>query len=160
MVKIVVGFTKRFEVRWDDLDPNRHVANIAYSKWMTHVRFALLTENGFSQRKFQELGFGPVILSETFYYQAEVVSGETVTVDVQLLGMSADRRFYAFAQNVYKESGDVAAVGVPSFGWLSLETRKMISPPSEILDIITKLERHKKFYEIGPEHLKKLRPQF
>ena len=37
-----VAFTCPFEVRWADLDGNRHVRNTAFSEYATHTRFRLL----------------------------------------------------------------------------------------------------------------------
>jgi acyl-CoA thioester hydrolase len=40
-------FTKEFDIRWSDLDANRHLANSAFINFMSHTRMAYLIENGF-----------------------------------------------------------------------------------------------------------------
>jgi acyl-CoA thioesterase FadM len=39
------AFECRFEVRWADLDGNRHVRNTAFSEYATHTRFRLLADS-------------------------------------------------------------------------------------------------------------------
>ena len=41
-------FIKEFEVRWSDVDANRHLANSAYINFMSHTRMAFLLELGFA----------------------------------------------------------------------------------------------------------------
>ena len=40
-------YLKEFEIRWSDIDANRHLANSAYLNFMSHTRMAFLMELGF-----------------------------------------------------------------------------------------------------------------
>ena len=81
---------KQFEIRWSDLDANRHVANSAYSDLLVETRMSFLREKGFSQKEFAEYDIGPVVFSEEFFYLREIMPSETVQVGTELLANSAD----------------------------------------------------------------------
>jgi acyl-CoA thioesterase FadM len=68
MMREEPAFECRFEVRWSDLDGNRHVRNTAFSEYATHTRFRLLAAHGFDQARLQALRFGPVMMREAIRY--------------------------------------------------------------------------------------------
>ena len=39
-------YFKEFEIRWSDLDANRHLGNSAYTNLMSHTRMSYLFEIG------------------------------------------------------------------------------------------------------------------
>ncbi len=39
-------YLKEFEIRWSDVDANRHLANSAYLNYMSHARMSFLMEIG------------------------------------------------------------------------------------------------------------------
>ncbi len=45
-------FVKEFEIRWSDLDANRHMANSAYINFMSHTRMAYLGQLGSKMNPF------------------------------------------------------------------------------------------------------------
>ena len=92
-------YTKEFEIRWNDLDANRHLANKAYIEFAAHTRMSYLIEKGFDQRLLGKLNIGPVVFYEHIYYFKEVFSGKPVTVSLELKGMSEDGMFFEFHHN-------------------------------------------------------------
>ena len=134
-------FSKRFEVRWADLDANRHLRNTAYLDYATHVRFAFLAENGFSPSRFGELRFGPVILREEMTFRREVGPNEVLTVDYRLAALSQDRRRFRLRHRVFRGDGVEAARIETDGGWMDLETRKLRPPPGELQRTLDRLAR-------------------
>ncbi len=51
-------YIKQFEVRWNDIDANRHLANSAYINFMSHTRLSFMLENGFGQEQMVEHEIG------------------------------------------------------------------------------------------------------
>lgn len=100
-------FLKEFEVRWSDVDANRHLANSAYLNFMSHTRMAFLQEIGFEQATLSKLNLGPVIFYEHLYYFKEVFPGKPIRVSCEVVGMSADGRFFEFHHNFYDHSGSI-----------------------------------------------------
>ena len=94
-------YLKSFEVRWNDLDANRHLANSAYISFMSHTRMAYLYEHGFSQRTLAKRNINPVIFYEHVYYLSEVLPGTPVRVSLEIKGISKDGMFFEFHHNFY-----------------------------------------------------------
>lgn len=138
-------FSKSFEVRWADLDANRHLRNTAYLDYATHVRFAFLAANGFPAARFGELRFGPVILREEMTFLREVRPNDELTVDYRLAAQSADRRKFRLRHRFFRRDGVEAARIDTVGGWLDLDSRKLRPPPAELSAALDRLARTSDF---------------
>lgn len=134
-------FIKHFEIRWADLDPNRHLRHSAFADYATHLRFSYLRDHGFGQGRFQELGFGPVIFREEVRFRAEVEAGETIAIDFRALGLAPDASRWDLTHDVVRSDGKTAATVRVEGGWLDLVTRKLTVPPEEIRLLLERLPR-------------------
>lgn len=143
------AFECRFEVRWDDLDGNRHVRNTAFSEYATHTRFRLLGAHGFTQAKLEELRFGPVMMREEIRYRREVLFGDALVVDVRCAGLSPDSSHWRVHQEVVRSDGRQAALLTIQGGWLHLDHRKLVAPPAELAAILLSLPRTHDFEELS-----------
>ena len=145
-------FTKTFEIRWSDLDANRHVANSSYANFFTEARMSLLKANGFTQGTFAELGIGPVIFSEDFYYMKEIRPNEIITIGIELLASTADFKYAKFAQYIFNQENKFSIYSEVFFGWFNLKDRKLIVPPENLQKTITSLLKSDK-YELWPDNI-------
>ena len=59
-------FIKEFEIRWNDLDANKHLANTAYTSYMSHTRMAFFSQHGFGLNILEEKQLGPVVFYVLF----------------------------------------------------------------------------------------------
>jgi acyl-CoA thioester hydrolase len=141
-------YSKIFEVRWADLDPNFHMRNTAYSDYTAHTRFSYLKENGFSLHKFKEIGIGPVIFSEKIEYFKEVGPDQKITVNTQVSGLSKDGRKWRFRHQIFREDGKEAARVTTDGAWFSLSTRKLQAPPAELIEVVLRVEKASDFIDI------------
>ena len=57
-------FIKNFEVRWSDLDANRHLANSAYVNMMSHTRMEFLNSLGLTLNQMAQNQLSPVVCHE------------------------------------------------------------------------------------------------
>lgn len=151
---------KTFEIRWGDLDPNRHVANSAYVEFMNDTRMTYMHKNGFTQAKFEEHNVGPVVFTEEYHYMKEIMPRETVYIDVELLGTSEDQRFYRFAHCLYKSNGELAVYSELLFGWMDLGERKLRVPPDELLSILQNMPKSDRFKPITKEEMRSAKVPF
>jgi acyl-CoA thioester hydrolase len=138
----------RFEVRWADLDGNRHVRNTAFSEYATHTRFSLLAGRGFTQARLEELRFGPVMMREEVRYKREVRFGDSLTVTLRCAGLSADVSHWRVHQDVLRADGREAALLTIQGGWMDLDTRKLMVPPGELAEVLQALPRTADFQEL------------
>ncbi|KQC32127.1 thioesterase [Nonlabens sp. YIK11] len=147
-------YTKKFDVRWSDLDANRHMANSAYQNFMSHTRMAYLIENGFGQQQMQEYQTGPVIFNENIYYFKEIHQGQPITVSCELTGMSEDGSLFSFRHNFYDHKGKNLARGLMTGAWMNLKERRITALHEDLYKMIDHLPKSDDFKEI---HLKETR---
>ncbi|MEM9078565.1 MAG: thioesterase family protein [Bacteroidota bacterium] len=138
-------FFKEFDIRWSDLDANRHLANSAYINFMSHTRMAYLGILGFNQRSMAKHNIGPVVFYEHMYYFKEVFPGKPIKVSLGLQGLSENGMFFEFEHNFYDSEGKNFARCEMMGAWMDLKERKLIGLPQEFLDAFHKMEKEASF---------------
>ncbi|MRX62993.1 acyl-CoA thioesterase [Maribacter luteus] len=148
-------FVKEFEVRWSDVDANRHLANSAYINFMSHTRMACLLELGFGHEVMAKNKLGPVVFYEHMYYFKEVFPGKPVKVSLEVMGMSEDGSFFEFHHNFYDSKGRNVAHCEMMGAWISLETRQICALTEELLGRFQELEKPEGYRTLTKEDTRK-----
>ena len=148
-------FLKEFEVRWSDVDANRHLANSAYINFMGHTRMAFLMELGFDHKLMAENKIGPVVFFEHMYYFKEVFPGKPVKVSLEVMGMSNDGCFFEFHHNFYDSSGKNVAHCEMMGAWMSLESRQLTRLSEELLECFQQVVKPEGFRILTKEDTRK-----
>jgi len=148
-------YLKEFEVRWSDLDANRHMANAAYINFMSHTRLSFMLENGFGQAKMVAHNIGPVVFYEHMYYFKEVFPGKPVRVSLQLKGISEDGKYFSFLHNFFDYKGRNIARCEMMGGWIDLKERKLRGLPDELFQNLNKLDKTDDFKELTKDDTRK-----
>lgn len=144
-------YTKQFEIRWDDVDANRHLRNSAYADYMSHTRMSYFESMGFGQKMLLKLNMGPVALYEHMYYFKEVFPGKPITVSLELKGISEDGVFFSFIHNFYNNDGKNIARCEMLGAWIDMQTRKLTSPPPELWKFLETIDKTSDFKFITKE---------
>lgn len=154
-------YTKQFEIRWSDLDPNRHLANAAYLNFMSHTRMGFLMEHGFGQQELVKHHLGPVVFYEHIYYFKEILSGKPITVTLALKGLSEDGMYFEFEHNLYSVDGEHMASCEMMGAWIDLGTRKLTYLPAKLLTNFESITKTEDFRVLTKEDTRKygVRPQ-
>lgn len=134
-------FIKQFEVRWSDMDANRHLANSAYINFMSHTRMAFFLESGLSQKMMVENQLGPVVFYEHIYYYKEVLPGTPVMVSVEFKGMSVNGTLFEFHHNFYDLQGRNLAHSEMMGGWINSGTRRLTNLHEGPLEVFNRMEK-------------------
>lgn len=148
-------YLKEFEVRWSDVDANRHLANSAYINFMSHTRMSYLNEMGLDQRHMVAHNIGPVVFYEHVYYFKEVFPGRPVRVSLEITGLSEDGMYFEFAHNFYDQKGNNVAHCEMMGAWIDLKTRKLTGLPDDILQTFLKGDRSADFRTLTKEDTRK-----
>ncbi|MDN3722963.1 thioesterase family protein [Aequorivita sp. SDUM287046] len=148
-------YIKQFEIRWSDVDANRHLRNSAYIDYMSHTRMGFLMENGLNQKQLSKYDLGPVAFYEHMYYFREVFPGKPVRVSLQLKGISEDGMYFRFLHNFYDENGKNFARCEMMGGWIDLKERKLVGLPKELFDNFEALEKTADFKILTKEDTRK-----
>jgi acyl-CoA thioester hydrolase len=144
-------YLKEFEIRWSDVDANRHLANSAYVNFMSHTRMAFLQHLGFDHKTLAKHQIGPVVFHEHIYYFREVFPGRPVQVSLEVVGISEDGKFFEFHHNFYDYKGRNVAYCEMMGAWISLQTRKLIELPENLLETFEMVEKSENFRILSKE---------
>lgn len=148
-------YRKDFEIRWSDVDANRHMANTAYISFISHTRIAFLLQLGFDQKMFEVNQIGPVAFYEHVYYFKEAFLGQTIRVSLEIMGMSEDAKFYEFHHNFYNHKGENIALCEMMGSWINLKTRKLTGLNNELLKTFSGVEKADGFTVLTKEDTRK-----
>ena len=138
-------YIKEFEVRWNDLDANRHLANSSYLNYMSHTRLSYLMEKGFGQRNMIKHNIGPVVFYEHMYYFKEIFPGDPIRVSLELKGISDGGMYFEFQHNFYNSEGINLARCNMMGGWIDLKTRKLRDLPEILFTALNTLSKTENF---------------
>jgi acyl-CoA thioester hydrolase len=139
------AYSMIYEVRWTDIDANRHVRYSAYIDAAAEQRYRFFTEHNLPPEAFDQLGVGPVYTSLTANFFREVRLGETLTILYQLTGLSPHGIRWKVQHDFLKANGK-KAVSVSLEGTiLNLTTRQPSSPTPEIMAVFQQVPRSADF---------------
>ena len=148
-------YFKNFDVRWSDIDANKHLGNSSYIDFMSHTRMSFFIEAGLDLDTMQKMGLGPVVFYEHIHYFKEVMLGKTLRVSLEVSGFSEDGQFIIFEHNFYDEKGKNLAYSEMLFSWIDLATRKLGRVPGEMLEKIRSFPRSANFKILTKEDTRK-----
>ncbi|MEO1031270.1 MAG: acyl-CoA thioesterase [Bacteroidota bacterium] len=154
-------YKKQFEIRWSDVDANGHLANSAYTNFMSHARMSFFGEHGFSMPEIKKHGVGPVVFYEHTYYFKESFIGEPITVATEISGLSEDGMLFKFEHNLYNKKGDNLAFSEILGAWIDTTERKLTRLPNPLLELAQKFPKSKDFKILTKEDTRKhgIRPK-
>ena len=121
-------YSKKLQIRWSDIDQNRHLRHSVYYDFGAFVRIAFLTEHGLSSAKMEELKTGPIIFREEAIFKKEIRPEDMITIDVELVSSSPDFGRWSLRHHFRKDDGTVAAILNLDGAWIDIEKRKLTVP--------------------------------
>ncbi len=134
-------YSRTYEIRWSDLDANRHVNYAVYINAAGDLRYRFFTEHGFPPEKFTELGIGPVYSAIQAEFFREVRMGETVTITYAMSGLSQSGARWKVHHEILKANGKKAVTLNVEGVILDLSTRKPVLPTPELLQTFNLIPR-------------------
>lgn len=148
-------YKKQFEIRWSDVDANRHLANSAYVNFMSHTRVAFFDEFNFSLQTLLKNNISPVIFYEHIFYFKEAFLGTPITVSLEVSGLSEDGMFFKIEHNFYNHKGENLANCEVLGAWIDLKSRALTDLPTELLSIMDAFPKTKNFKVLTKEDTRK-----
>ena len=148
-------YVKDFEIRWSDIDANRHLANSAYINFMSHTRTAFLQDFGFSLLELNKQQIGPVVFYEHIHYFREAFLGQTIKVSLEVSGLSKDGMFFKFDHNFYTVKGIHLAFCEMSGAWIDLKKRQLTPLPEVLLALANKFPKTENYKLLTKEDTRK-----
>ncbi len=134
-------FTKKFTIRWADLDANIHMRHSAYNDYAAQTRLLFMAENGFGMDWFKEHNVYHILFREETVFLKEIRGNETITIDATLLKMTDDGSRWTIMNRFFKEDGTLAANLTVDGAWMDVVIRKLKLPPRELLLLFNELPK-------------------
>jgi acyl-CoA thioester hydrolase len=142
-------FVRNVVTEWSDIDANQHLKNTAYTDYAMTVRVQWMSASGFDMPTLLAAGIGPVSLSDSTKYLREVLLGDTLTIDMQLFGLSQDDSRFNMRHTFHKGT-EICAVHEIRAAWFDLKRRRITRPPEKLATLIRGLPRTDDYKEIEP----------
>lgn len=139
------AYTMPYEVRWTDIDANRHVRYSAYIDAAAELRYRFFAQHGLPPEAFDKLGVGPVYTSLTANFFREVRQGETLTINYLLNGLSPSGMRWRVQHDFLKANRKKAVTILLEGTILNLTTREPSVPTPEIMAVYQQVPRSADF---------------
>ena len=134
-----------YEVRWADIDANRHVRYSAYIDAAAELRYRFFSQHGLPPEAFDKLGVSPVYTSLTANFFREVRLGETLTITYLLTGLSEQGLRWKVRHDFLKANGKKAVTLLLEGTILDLTTRTPTLPTPEFMAVFQLVPRSPDF---------------
>ncbi|HEY9008270.1 acyl-CoA thioesterase [Ohtaekwangia sp.] len=151
---MVTPFNLPIQIRWSDIDQNRHLRHSAYYDYGAMARMIFLSEHGITTQKLDELKIGPILFREEALFKREITLDDKITLDVELTRAAKDFSRWSLRHNFFKQDGTLAANVTVDGAWIDLERRKLAIPNEFIQGIFSEFPRAAAFEWIIREEKK------
>lgn len=141
-------FVLPLQIRWSDIDANRHLRHSAYYDYGALCRMALFTKVGLSLEYLHEQKIGPVLLREEAVFRREIHFEDRLVIIAELLKASEDYSRWSFRHRLIKGEDVLAATLTVDGAWIDIEKRKMAVPGDSLRKIFSLIPRAAEFEEI------------
>lgn len=139
------NFFLPIQVRWSDIDQNRHLRHSAYYDFGATARIALFSEQGLPNSKLEEYHIGPILFREEAIFKKEIKFEDKITIDLQLTKALPDFSRWSLRHQLYKEGNVLAAIINMDGAWIDTVKRKLAIPDPFIQKIFEDFPRAEEF---------------
>ena len=129
------SFSIPIQVRWSDIDQNRHLRHSAYYDYGATARIACFSQHGLTNLKFEELQIGPILFREEAIFKREIKFEDRITIDMIVNKATIDFARWSIRHQLFKEDGTLAAVLNLDGAWIDIAKRKLAIPDEYVRKI-------------------------
>ncbi|MBC7866347.1 MAG: thioesterase family protein [Gloeobacteraceae cyanobacterium ES-bin-316] len=141
---------KQVEIRWADLDPNFHVLHSRYYDFGAYCRMAFFVENGLTPAWMKEQEIGPILFREEAVFKKEIVFGDLLHINLQILKLTSDMGRWSMRHELYKNKETLAAIITVDGAWLNTRLRKLARLPAAMQQLFDAAPKATEFTMSGP----------
>jgi acyl-CoA thioester hydrolase len=142
-------FSLPIQVRWSDIDQNRHLRHSAYYDYGATVRIACFSQHGLTNLKFEELHIGPIVFREEAIFKREIKFEDKITVDMFVTKATSDYSRWSIRHHFFKEDGTLCAIINLDGAWIDVVKRKLAIPDEFIQSIFQNFPKADNFESIN-----------
>lgn len=143
--------TQLIQVRWADIDANRHLRHSVYYDYGASMRMNFLSERGLTTKKLEEFMIGPVLFREEAIFKREILLEDKITLTVELVKATPDFGRWSLRHHFFKGDQTLAAILNIDAAWIDLNKRKLAPANDFIRGIFSQLPKADDFQLITSE---------
>jgi len=128
-------FVRTIQIRWSDMDSNRHLRHSAYYDYGAAMRMMVLSDHGLTLKKLEEFKIGPILFREEAIFKREIRLEDRISLDVAVVKSTPDFSRWSLRHNFIKGDGTLAAILNIDGAWMDLIKRKLTVPPELVKQI-------------------------
>ncbi len=121
-------FIQPIQIRWADIDANRHLRHSVYYDYAASCRVAALAERGLTTKKYEEFMIGPILFREEGLFKREIVFEDKPSIDLEITKSREDFSRFSIRHHITKADGTIAAIVNVDIAWIDLLKRKLAVP--------------------------------
>jgi acyl-CoA thioester hydrolase len=143
-------FLLPIQVRWSDIDQNRHLRHSAYYDYGATARVAFFSERGLPNSKLEEFNIGPILFREEAIFKKEIKFEDKITIDIQVTKSLPDFSRWSIRHHLYKDGGVLAAILNMDGAWIDIAKRKLTIPDPFIQQVFADFPKAEEFAWVDP----------
>ena len=147
------NFELPIQVRWSDIDQNRHLRHSAYYDYGATTRIACFSQHGLTNLKFEELRVGPILFREEAVFKREIKFEDQVLVDLVVTKATHDFSRWSIRHHIYIRDRQLAATITMDGAWIDMTKRKLARPNEFIQSVFVGFPKADTFEWISPKAL-------
>jgi acyl-CoA thioester hydrolase len=138
-------FILPIQVRWSDIDQNRHLRHSAYYDYGATARVRFFSEHGLPNLKLEEFNIGPILFREEAIFRKEIRFEDQITIDIEVTKALPDFSRWSLRHHLFKEGNVLAATITMDGAWIDISKRKLAIPNPYIQKIFEEFPRAQEF---------------
>ena len=143
-------FSRAIQIRWSDMDANRHLRHSAYYDYGAAMRMMVLSEEGLTLKKLEEFEVGPILFREEAIFKREIRLDDAIALDVALVKSTPNFSRWSLRHHFIKADGSIAAILNIDGAWMDLVQRKLTVPHELIQTIFAKFPKTSDYQLVEP----------
>jgi acyl-CoA thioester hydrolase len=142
-------FVRTIQIRWSDMDSNRHLRHSAYYDYGAAMRMMVLSDRGLTLKKLEEFEIGPILFREEAIFKREIRLEDQISLDVAVVKSTSDFSRWSLRHHFIKGDGTLAAILNIDGAWMDLIKRKLTVPPELVRQIFDAFPRANEYEVIA-----------
>ena len=139
------NFSLDIQLRWSDLDPNFHLRHSVYYDWGALCRVEFLNRFNLNAAAMQKHQIGPILFREECVFKREVVYGDKITIDLNLLKTKRNYSRWSIQHVITKNEDIISAIITIDGAWINTKERKLVVPPAIVESCFSEMPRDEQF---------------
>jgi acyl-CoA thioester hydrolase len=136
-----VSALHEIQIRWSDLDQNRHLRHSVYYDYAALARFKFLSDNGLTTEKLEEFKIGPILFREEAVFLREIRMEDRLELSTELVKSTEDYSRWSIRHTLLKNDDVVATIITVDGAWIDIEKRKLGKPNEFVQNIFSQFQR-------------------